>query len=81
MQGENMEDENEENLNNGNSLPPLAASVSKIKLVHKMPDTQCVQNHGNKKRWDQLYELVLISPWLALNIFYRTNSRKKRESL
>ena len=59
MQGENMEDENEENLNNGNSLPPLAARVSKIKLVHKMPDTHCVQNHGNKKRWDQLYELVL----------------------
>lgn len=54
-----MEDENEENLNNGNSLPPLAARVSKIKLVHKMPDTHCVQNHGNKKRWDQLYELVL----------------------
>lgn len=41
MQGENMDDDNEEHLNN----------------VHKMPDTHCVQPHGNKKRWDQLYEL------------------------
>merc|ERR1711935_632675 len=41
MQGENGDDDNEEHLNN----------------VHKMPDTHCVQQHGQKKRWDQLYEL------------------------